>query len=133
MDSNSSGQLTIKDSGERNTYSSGAVRDNHANKGRFDLMSVQGMLRLARWYELGSKKYSDRNWEKGMNISRYCDAAFRHLIKYMAGCDDEDHLSAVAWNVFAIMHHEENKPDMQDLPEWQNRKTKWMYPLDKGE
>lgn len=114
-------QRRIKDSGERSSYSSGAVRDNHTGKGRYDLMSIQGLLRLARWYESGALKYTDRNWEKGMPISRYCDAAFRHLVKYMAGCDDEDHLAAVAWNVFAIMHHERNNPDMQDLPEWLNR------------
>jgi hypothetical protein len=121
----------IKDSGERDTYNSGAVRDNHEGKGRFDLISIQGLLRLARWYELGSKKYSDRNWEKGMLISRYVDAAFRHLVKYVAGCDDEDHLAAVAWNVFAIMHHEEKCPEQQDLPEWKDRITKNIIKLDK--
>jgi hypothetical protein len=125
-------ELKIKDSGERDTYSSGAVRDNHEGKGRMDLVSTQGLLRLTRWYELGSRKYSDRNWEKGMNISRYVDAAMRHLVKYLAGCDDEDHLSAVAWNVFAIMHHEYYLPEQQDLPEWQGRETKWKYPLDLG-
>lgn len=125
-------ELTIKDSGQRDTYQTGAVRDNHSGKGRFDLLSGQGILRLARWYELGAKKYSDRNWEKGMNISRYVDAAFRHLVKYMMGCDDEDHLAAVAWNVFAIMDHEDRLPQMQDLPGWQNRITKWIYKLDYG-
>ena len=67
-----------------------------------------------------------------MNISRYVDAAMRHLVKYLAGCDDEDHLSAVAWNVFSIMHHEYYLPEQQDLPEWQGRETKWKYPLDLG-
>ena len=123
-------KLTIKDSGERSTYKSGAQRDNHSGKGRFDLMSGQGLLRLARWYELGANKYTPRNWEKGMDISRYLDAAFRHLVKYMMGCDDEDHLAAVAWNVFAIMHHEVIFPENQDLPQWKNRTTKWIYELD---
>lgn len=123
----------IKDSGERSVYSTGAQRDNHTGKGRFDLISLQGLFRLARWYELGAQKYNDRNWEKGMNISRYSDAAFRHLLKYIAGCDDEDHLAAVAWNVMAIMHHEEKFPELQDLPEWQGRKTKFVITLDKGE
>ena len=49
-------ELKIKDSGERDTYSSGAVRDNHEGKGRMDLVSTQGLLRLTRWYELGSRK-----------------------------------------------------------------------------
>ena len=123
----------IKDSGERDTYESGAQRDNHEGKGRFDLIPTQPLLRLARHYERGAIKYSPRNYEKGMPISRYVDAAFRHLVKYMAGCDDEDHLAAVAWNVFAIMHHEEKKPEMQDLPDWENRKSKNIIYLDKGD
>jgi len=125
--------LKLKDSGEREVYKSGAQRDNATGKGRFDLMSGQGLFRLSRLYEAGSKKYSDRNWEKGMNISRYVDAAFRHLTKYMMGCDDEDHLAAVAWNVFCIMHHELELPELQDLPKWENRKTKWTYELDLGD
>jgi hypothetical protein len=125
--------LILKDSGERDVFESGAMRDNGGGKGRFDLMSVQGMLRLSRLYEAGAKKYQPHNWEKGMPISRYLDAAFRHLTKYLAGCDDEDHLAAVAFNVFAIMHHEAEKQEMQDLPNWQDRITKWIYELDKGE
>jgi len=122
----------IKDSGEREVYGTGAQRDNHQGKGRFDLVSTQGLLRVARWYELGAKKYSDRNWEKGISVARCIDAAMRHLVKYMAGCDDEDHLAAVAWNVFAIMFYEYYIPEMQDLPEWKERKTKWLYQLDRG-
>lgn len=125
-------ELVLKDSGSRNVYPSGAQRDNREGKGRFDLISGQGLLRLSRIYEAGSRKYNDRNWEKGMYISRYVDAAFRHLTKYMLGCDDEDHLAAVAFNIFAIMHHESELPEMQDLPKWQGRKTKWIYDLDLG-
>jgi hypothetical protein len=124
-------ELKLKDSGNRENYESGAMRDNGTGKGRFDLVACQGLLRLSRLYEAGAKKYSDRNWEKGMNISRYVDAAMRHLTKYLAGCDDEDHLAAVAWNVFCIMHHEEELPEMQDLPKWRGRKTKWIYDLDR--
>jgi hypothetical protein len=125
--------LQIKDSGERDTYPTGSQRDNHEGKGRFDLMSAQGLLRLSRWYELGAKKYQPHNWEKGMPVSRYLDGAFRHLVKYMAGCDDEDHLSAAVFNIFAIMHHEYERKEQQDLPGWQGRTTKWVYELDKGD
>ncbi|SRR5258706_6722848 len=118
--------IKLKDSGERSSYSSGAVRDNSEGKGRFDLIPYQGMIRLARHYEAGAKKYSDRNWEKGMNISRYVDAALRHLFKYVAGWNDEDHLAAVAWNVFSIMHHEHSLPEFQDLPIWKDRKSNWI-------
>jgi hypothetical protein len=124
-------ELQIKDSGERYLYSTGAQRDNHSGKGRFDLFSLQGLFRLARWYEMGAKKYSDRNWEKGMFISRYVDAAFRHLLKYVAGYDDEDHLAAVVWNIFCIMHHEHKLPDLQDLPEREGIISKWIFEYEK--
>jgi len=124
--------MFVKDSGHKETYNTGAQRDNPEKKGRFDLMSTQGLLRLARWYELGAKKYTDRNWEKGIPIGRCVDAAMRHLIKYLAGCDDEDHLAAVAWNVFAIMFYEYYNKDMQDLPTWNTKETKWKYIIDDG-
>ncbi len=109
--------VVIKDSGERQVYTSGAQRDDAEGKGRYDLIPVQGLMRLARHYELGARKYTDRNWEQGMPISRYVDAAMRHLIKYLGGWDDEDHLAAVVFNTMAIMHHEEEHPELQDLPE----------------
>ena len=55
----------LKDSGERTEFPSGAVRDMHEGKGRFDLLPMCVLMRLARHYEAGAKKYSDRNWEKG--------------------------------------------------------------------
>jgi hypothetical protein len=124
--------LKVKDSGERKVYESGAMRDNNVGKGRMDLLPPEAILRLSRWYESGALKYKDHNWETGMNISRYLDAAIRHLFKYMAGCADEDHLAAVAWNVLAIMHHEAVVPEMQDLPSWKDRKSPYIYDLDKG-
>lgn len=125
--------LHLKDSGSREVYQTGAQRDNGGSKGRMDLIAVQGLLRLSRLYEAGANKYKPHNWESGMPISRYVDAAMRHLVKYMAGCDDEDHLAAVAWNVFAVMHHEDQHPDMQDIPTWQGRVSKWVYKLDLGD
>ncbi|WHH58463.1 dATP/dGTP diphosphohydrolase domain-containing protein [Petroclostridium sp. X23] len=104
----------IQDSGKREEFGTGAIRDIQTGKGRFDLISPEGLFRLARWYELGTLKYSDRNWEKGIPISRCISSAFRHLVKYMAGWTDEDHLAAVAWNVFAIMHFERYRPDLDD-------------------
>jgi len=89
--------------------------------GRYDLLSPKGLIRLAKWGELGSYKYSDRNWEKGMPISRCVDSGMRHLTKLIDGWDDEDHSAAVVWNAFAVMHFEKYMPEMQDLPNWKDR------------
>ncbi len=116
----------MDDSGDRSTYQTGALRENHPGKGRYDLIATQALMRIAIWYERGAKKYKDRNWEKGMNFSRYADAAMRHLVKYIAGWDDEDHLAAVAWNVMALMHHEDSLPHLQDLPAWKGGVSSWV-------
>lgn len=107
----------IDDGGERMAFDSGAIREPATGKGRFDLISPFGLQRIARWYELGSMKYSERNWEKGIPMSRCLDSALRHMNKFLMGMTDEDHLAAAAWNVIAIMHYEETgRNDLDDLP-----------------
>lgn len=114
----------IDDGGERIRYGeNGAFREPADGKGRFDLVSPFALQRLARWYELGAKKYADRNWEKGIPFSRYMDSAMRHLTKYMMGMTDEDHLAAAAWNITCIMHHEElGQMELDDLPHYYQKK-----------
>lgn len=113
-----SGKIT--DGGARISYGDGlAIREPSIGKGRYDLISPFATRRLAEWYELGAQKYADRNWEKGMPFSRYIDSAKRHLDKYVMGMDDEDHLAAAAWNIFAIMHHQElGQTKFDDMPHY---------------
>lgn len=106
----------LQDSGERRGFETGAVRDMQAGKGRCDLLPACALLRLAKHYEAGANKYADRNWEKGIPISVMVDSAMRHLLKYMDGQTDEDHLTAVAWNILGAMWMEEKKPELQDIP-----------------
>lgn len=88
----------------------GAARENDdIDKGRPDLISPHGFHRLAVHYARGHEKYKkfgDRNWEKGLSITRCVGSILRHTFKYLAGYHDEDHLAAIAWNAFAIMHFE---------------------------
>lgn len=109
----------IQDTGDRTLFNTGAVRDMHEGKGRFDLIEPEMLFRLARHYEAGAKKYDERNWEKGIPVHCCVDSAIRHLIKYLQGWTDEDHLAAVVWNVSAIMRYEaDERKDLLDLP-WQ--------------
>lgn len=107
----------LKDSGQRQIFDTGAVRDSETGKGRFDLLPTQLLFRLARHYERGAVKYDDRNWEKGMSISRCIDSALRHITKYIAGWNDEPHLDAAIWNLAAVMFYEFEHPELMDLPE----------------
>lgn len=93
----------LKDSGTRDEFATGAVRDGEKGKGRFDLIPYHALERLAQHFERGAAKYSPRNWEKGIPTHRYADSAMRHLAKYIGGHRDEDHLAAAAWNVCCLM------------------------------
>lgn len=73
------------------------------------------IMDLARHYERGAKKYSDRNWEKGIPISSFIDSALRHICKVLANWTDEDHLVAACWNIMGAMWTEEKKPELQDI------------------
>ena len=105
----------VQDSGQRQEFETGSVRDSRDGKGRFDLVSPVALKRLAQHYENGSRKYGDRNWEKGQPVSRYLDSAIRHLYAYLGGARDEDHLAAAAWNAFAAIHTEA-KVNAGELP-----------------
>lgn len=107
-----------KDSGEREAFASGMVRDTRAGKGRYDLITPIGLKRLADVYERGAAKYADRNWEKGAPFGRFLDSAMRHIQQYVMGESDEDHLAQAAWNLFAVMHLERTHPELDDRPDW---------------
>ena len=113
----------IKDSGERTEFSTGAVRDMHEGKG--DMVSIpwEAVLRLSKHYEAGAKKYKRWNYRAGIPMTSYLDSAMRHLAKYMCGCDDEDHLSAAAFNIFGAMLVEQNTPELNDIPMRMGRRT----------
>ncbi|GAH09260.1 unnamed protein product, partial [marine sediment metagenome] len=49
------------------------------------------------------EKYGDRNWEKGIPLSRYCDSGPRHFGKWMAGEIDEEHLKMACWNFMSLL------------------------------
>lgn len=110
------GKHTIKDSGDRTEFQSGAVRDMHEGKGRFDLLPMCVLMRLAKHYEAGARKYAERNWEQGIPCHSFADSAMRHLVKYMDGYTDEDHLIAAIWNLCGLAWTEEKKPELMDIP-----------------
>jgi hypothetical protein len=88
----------VQDSGVREDFGTGSVRDTRDGKGRYDLIPPDGLKRLAVHFQNGAKKYGDRNWEIGQPLSRYCDSGIRHFLAYLAGDRSEDHLAAAMWN-----------------------------------
>jgi hypothetical protein len=100
-------EFIVKDSGERQHFNTGAVRDTATEKSRPDLISPFFLERLGHHLRKGAVKYSSWNWAKGIPNSRCYESAMRHLMQFAQGDTDEDHLSAAAFNIMAIIHNQE--------------------------
>ena len=116
--------MIIKDSGDRRKFNTGAVRDMAEGKGDMVSLPNEAILRLSRHYENGAKKYGRWNYTKGIPVSSFMDSALRHIFKYLDGQDDEDHLSAAAFNILGAMEMEAKHQELIDIP---NRKDKKVF------
>ncbi len=114
----------MQDSGKRETFLTGAVRDTAEGKPRPDLFSPFAMERIGKWLEQGARKYEPRNWEKGMGYERVASSLHRHLMKYMQHDTSEDHLAAIAVNASFLMHYDAMiqrgvlPKELDDLPKY---------------
>jgi hypothetical protein len=96
-------EFTVKDSGKRQEFASGMVRDVTDGKTLWSLVYDGPML--ARWaahLTKGAVKYAKRNWMKAVGeeeLERARDSAARHFAQWMAGDTDEDHAAAVFFNI----------------------------------
>ena len=116
--------IVMHDSGNRENFSTGAVRDTADDKPRPDLISPFALMRLGEWLRLGAEKYDERNWEQGIPIQRCIASLYRHLLAYQAGENDEDHMAAIMCNAMFVIHNEEMIADgvlpaeLDDMPEY---------------
>ena len=117
-------QFEIKDSGVREDFEGGAVRDTEEGKPRYDLIPPTALKRLAIHYANGAKKYNEHNWTKGIPISRCIASLMRHVFQFVAGGTDEDHASAIIFNVMCIVHYQEiGRTDLDDRFDWKTGKS----------
>lgn len=112
-------QFVVKDSGAREAFGTGAVRDTAEDKPRPDLISPFVMERIGNHMRKGAQKYCAWNWAKGIPSSRFYESLMRHLMKYAQGLRDEDHLSAAVFNLMGLIHNEElcGQPIELSLPD----------------
>lgn len=97
------------------TFKSGAIRDSQEGKELYcDTISWTAFRRYAQYMTGKRKRYKDGNFKLGISIESYEDSLVRHLVKYMTNKKengdlekDQDHLSAMVFNLFGIMHEEE--------------------------
>lgn len=91
-----------KDSGKREEFTTGMVRDTQIDKPRYDLLDIPFLKRWAELMARGAKKYGENNWKKAATqeeLSRFRASAVRHMFQYLEGDSSEDHAAAVAFNL----------------------------------
>lgn len=100
-----------KDSGQRQDYPSGMRRDLQDGKPRFGLIFPKGiayedqlLTRFAGLLERGAAKYGANNWQLADSeeeLDRFRESGLRHMIQWACGETDEDHATAVIFNLMA--------------------------------
>lgn len=89
---------------------------------RYDLVSPIALEGLVEILTFGSKKYGDRNWEKGMSWSRVFAATMRHLWAWWLrkGNDKEtglSHLKHALACVHFLVHYESTRTGDDTRPQ----------------
>lgn len=103
-------------------FQSGAIRDNEDNKYDFiETISWTALNRFAKYMTEKKTKYGSGNFKKGIPIDSYERSLLRHVHKYLvnkyeSGNEEplEDHLSAIVFNVFGIIHEEERSKSQEN-------------------
>lgn len=114
--------VTYHDTGERSKFETGAVRDANVGKGLPHMIPPVALRLMALRFEEGAAKYARNNWMKGIPLSRYQDAVYRHMLAWSEGQTDENHMGALIWNVCCMAWTEEQiakgklPPSLHDLP-----------------
>jgi hypothetical protein len=101
------------------TFESGAVRSTEADGARYDLISPIALRKLAETCREGAIKYNEKgyppNWLKGMPMSDVMNHLLTHIYKWISGDTSEPHLPHAFWNLMALIHFEETRPDLMDV------------------
>ncbi|MGD9126060.1 MAG: DUF4406 domain-containing protein [Planctomycetia bacterium] len=98
--------LSLPDSGSRQQFESGAVRDEATDKPRLELISPFAEVRLGHHLRRGAEKYTPRNWEAGIPFDRCIASLKRHIAAYQMRDESEDHLAAILANAMFLAHYE---------------------------
>lgn len=111
LQGNKMSDFIVKDSGERQQFESGMVRDVQDGKIRYDLVYMPMFKRWAQLMTLGAKKYSANNWKKASTIeelNRFKESAFRHFMEWFLDENTgEDTAAAIFFNVSGVEYVKE--------------------------
>ena len=85
------------------------------------LLPPELMTEGAKVLQYGANKYSERNWEQGMDWSRVYSALFRHMLAWWGGEDKDpetgfSHLSHAACCIAFLVAYEARSVGTDDRP-----------------
>jgi len=108
-------------------FESWAIRDNDGHKEDYiETISWTAFKRYAKYMTWKKQKYWSWNFKKWIPIESYEQSLLRHVQKYLENKyewwmaeTEEDHLSAMLFNIFWIIHEEETsyKNELKSLTE----------------
>jgi hypothetical protein len=98
----------------KRVFESGSQRDNDSNKPLPSHLDAYVRLRYGYLLRQGANHYEKGNWRKGQPTETAIESLHRHLAKFEINLQngveqDEDHLSAIIFNVQLIMKNEEKE------------------------
>lgn len=99
---------------QNRVFESGSQRDNDSNKPLPSHLDAYVRLRYGYLLRQGANHYEKGNWKKGQPTETAIESLHRHLAKFEINLEngveqDEDHLSAIIFNVQLIMKNEEKE------------------------
>jgi hypothetical protein len=102
---------------QNSAFTGGVKHDD--GKPMFACLQPDALLELGKVAALGANKYGLHNYRKGLSVSRTIDAAFRHLIAFLKGEDNDpvdgnNHLASVAWNALTALQTLKDHPELDD-------------------
>ena len=100
-------------------FDTGSQRDDDTNKPLPSHLDAYVRMRFGYLLRQGANHYEKGNWRKGQPTETALESLHRHLAKFEInlynGVDqDEDHLSAIIFNVMLIMKNEEKEGILVD-------------------
>ena len=113
----------IKDSGQREQFHSGMIRDTSEGKVDYTLPFNGPMFeRWASHLTAGAKKYPDpqagfANWMRATGFAeqlRFRISACRHFVQWLRGDTDEDHAAAVFFNINGYEYVKHKREEMEE-------------------
>lgn len=99
----------LSEKNPKRVFESGSQRDDDSNKPLVNHLDPYVRMRYGYLLREGANRYGKNNWRLGQPTETALESLHRHLAKFEMGCVDEDHLSAIIFNVQLIMKNEEKQ------------------------